>query len=397
MLEPTSETAAGWRAALARESRWLRASPWDMAMLTLIPWAVCALVVWIFSVGVPRDLPIVVIDQDQSALSRQMDRFLQASPGISVVAHAASWEEALSLLRQRQAFGVVIFPAQLQTQVLGGRAATVQWFYNGQFQSHVGGLSRDVRAVVSTLSVGIELSAREKRGAAPVLAKAQFEPIRMKLVTLFNESASYEFFLTLALLPAVMQIFITLAAVTAIGRELKAGSVPEWLATAGGRWHVALATKLAWPALAFGVMALAFVLVMAGVRGWAITDAPFMVLVGLGLLVAAQLALGVFLIGVTLALRNGLSAAGFITAPAFAFAGQGFPLQSMPVLARAWAEVLPLTHYLQLQSRHWVAGAPARYGVPDLLTLAAMTLGFGLLGAWLLRRRALAPSAWGRS
>ena len=35
-------------------------------------------------------------------------------------------------------------------------------------------------------------------------------------------------------------------------------------------------------------------------------------------------------------------AAGFITAPAFAFSGLAFPLMAMPAGARQWAEALPL-------------------------------------------------------
>ncbi len=386
-----------WRAVLAREWAWLRASPWDLAMLSAIPLAVCALVAWIFISGLPRDLPVVLIDADHSAMSRQLARALDASPGIAVAAQADDWPQALHLLRSRKAYGVVIVPAHLARDLQAGRSTTVQWFYNGQYQAHVGGLGRDVRAVVTTFSAGIELAAREKRGAAPVVAQAQFEPLRLRLATLFNETSNYEFFLGLALMPAIAQIFITLAVVSAIGRELRRASVPEWLAAAGGRWWLAVAGKLVWPGLSFGLQALLFVGVFSGALGWTVQGSLPMLLAGLLALVAAQLALGVLLIGATLALRNALSAAAFVTAPAFAFAGQGFPLQSMPAAARAWAEALPLTHYLQLQSRHWLAGAPASTSVNDLLVLLAMAAGMGALGLALLQWRAHRPQAWGRT
>jgi ABC-2 type transport system permease protein len=365
-------------------------------MISVIPVGVCALVAWIFLAGLPRDLPVVVMDLDHSAVSRQLDRALDASPGISVAAHTQDWQEALSLLRSRQAYGVVILPEHLASDLQTGRSATVQWFYNGQFQSHVGGLGRDVRAVVSTFSASIELAAREKRGAAPVVARRQLEPLRLRVETLFNENSNYEFFLGLALMPSIAQIFITLAAVSAIGRELRRATVPEWLAAAGGRWWLAVAGKLVWPALSFGLQALLFVAVFALGLGWTVQGSLPMLLAGLLALVAAQLAMGVLLIGVTLTLRSALSAAAFVTAPAFAFAGQGFPLQSMPAAARWWAETLPLTHYLQLQSRHWLAGAPAAYSTTDLLVLVLMTVGMGALGLVLLQRRAHQPHAWGR-
>lgn len=395
-MTDTPNLGAAWRAVLAREAAWLRASPWDAAMISLIPLAVCALVAWIFIAGLPRDLPLVLMDQDHSALSRQLERALDASPGLAVAQRTQDWQRALSLLRSRQAYAVVLLPAGMATDLQTGRSATVQFFYNGQFQAHVGGLARDVRNVVGTFSAGIEMAAREKRGAAPMVARAGFEPLRLRMDTLFNENANYEFFLGLALMPAIAQIFITLAVVSALGRELRRGTVPQWLAAAGGRWWLAVAGKLAWPALSFGLQALLFVALFAGALGWTVQGSVGMILAGLLALLAAQLALGVLLIGAALSLRNALSATAFVTAPAFAFAGQGFPLQSMPAAARWWAEALPLTHYLQLQSRHWLAGAPAAYSAADLAILLGMALVMGGVGLWLLQQRAHRPSAWGR-
>lgn len=397
LSETQAPVARGFAAVLRREWQRLRADAWDLAMLGWIPLLVCALTWWIFSAGIARDVPVVVVDHDRSALSRSLVRMLEQAPGIAVAGQPASEAEALQWLRERRAYGVLLVPRQLQQQLLTGRAASVQWFYNGQFSAHVGGLTRDVRTVVSTLSAGAELTAREKRGASVVQARQQFEPIRLRLVSLYNENANYEAFLALAMIPSMLQIFITLAAVTAIGRELKAGSVPQWLAAAGQRWGTALAGKLAIPALAFTLHGLLFVLFFSQVRGWAVEGSTAALLVGVLLLVTAYLAVGTLMIAATLALRTALSMAAFVTAPAFAFSGQGFPLMAMPPLARGWAEALPLTHYLQLQSRHWLAGAPWAYGVGDLLVLAGFTLAAGLAGGWLLKRRALSPAAWGRT
>ncbi len=397
---PMAAARPGWWAAAAtvarREAAFLRASPWDLAMLSAIPLLVCALVAWIFSAGVVRELPLVLIDQDHSATSRQIARLVEASPGLRVAAQVERWDEAMALLRERQAYGVLVLPEHLQREIVEGRAVTLPWFTNAQFQSHVGGMTRDVRAVIGTVSGGIELAARGKRGAAPVQARAQFEPIRLKLATLYNEMTSYEAFLTLALMPAVLQIFIALAAVTAIGRELKSGSVPAWLDAAGGRWGAALLGKLVWPALAFAGLAAAVVAWFGAVRGWTLAGGATALALGWALLITAYLALGSLLVAVTLALRNAISFAAFLTAPAFAFCGQGFPLVAMPPLAKAWALALPLTHFLQIQSRHWLAGAPDAYSLPELGWLAGATAVCGGLAWALLRARALRPEAWGR-
>lgn len=392
-----SANATGFGTVVRREWHRLRRDTWDLGMLTWIPLAVCLFVWWIFAVGIARDLPVVVIDQDQSSLSRSLLRMLDASPGVRVAASVHSEAEAMAWLRERRAYGLVVVPASFQHDILAGRSATVSWFYNGQFSVHAGGLTRDLRTVVSTLSAGIEITARGKRGASPAQAAEQFEPIRLRLGTLFNENANYESFLVLALVPSLLQIFVALSAITAVGRELRAGSVPQWLQSAGGRWGVAVAGKLVIPALAFALQAALFVIFFGVVRGWAIEGSGVMIGIGLLLLIAAYLGLGLLMIAVTLTLRNALSAAAFVTAPAFAFSGQGFPLSAMPPLARAWAEALPLTHYLQLQGKHWLAGAPWTYGVGDALILLGFAVVAGGAGLLLLKQRAGHASAWGRT
>lgn len=393
---PDAADSTGFGAVVRREWKRLRADLWDFGMLTWIPLAMYALIWGIYSAGIARDVPIVVVDEDRSSLSRSLVRKLDASPGIHVAGQVGSESEALDWLRERRAYGILIVPNKFQQDIVGGRAVTVPWFYNGQFSVHVGSLNRDVRNVVSSLSDDIELAERTKRGVSPVQADEQFESIRMRLMTLFNENTSYESFLVLALIPSMLQIFVALAAITTIGRELRAGSVMDWLHSAGGRWSVAVAGKMLIPAVCFSIHAVLFLAFFAGVRGWAIEGSVLMIIVGLLLLIAAYLGVGILLIAATLTFRNALSIAAFLTAPAFAFSGQGYPLLAMPAAARAWAETLPLTHYLQLQSVHWLAGAPWTYGVREALILAFFAVATGGGGLWLLKTRAEQPSSWGR-
>lgn len=383
--------------ALAREWGRLRGDFWDMGMLSWIPLVLCAILWLVFSAGIARDLPIVVIDNDNSTLSRQLTRWLDASPGIAVTAKVASSDDALHQLRERTAFGYLVIPGDFEKKLLGGRQATVQWMYNAQFSSHAGALLRDVRTVSTTLSAGIEMTARVKKGMAPLQAAAQFEPIRTTLNSLYNENISYEAFLTLALMPSMLQIFIVVAIVTSIGRELRDGTVPQWLASARGSWLRAVGAKLLFPLIAYVALALLYLLFFSLARGWAVAGSLPALMLSMLLLVLAYCGLGTLLIAATLSMRLALSGAAFITAPAFAFAGQAFPLLSMPPLARAWAEALPLTHYLQLQTKYWLAGAPWRYGVQEMLILAGIAIGCGAVGLLLLARRANAPAAWGRT
>ena len=258
-------------------------------------------------------------------------------------------------------------------------------------------MTRDVRAVVSTLSAGVELQGRERHGAGPVQAAQQVEPIRIRATTLFNDNGSYIPSLAMPVAFSLLHIFVTLAAVTALGREFRAATVADWLAAAGGQLGPALLGKLLIPFAIFAVHALLLFVLFGVVLGWPVQGSAAAILAGTALFITAYFALGAFIVAFTGSLRSALSACAFVTAPAFAFAGQGFPLLAMPVGARIWAESLPLTHYLQLLNNTWLAGAPLRFSLGGLAVLLAFTLVLGAAAYLRLARRVTEPATWGAS
>ncbi len=387
---------SAWSASLAREWARLRADPWDLAMLGWIPLALYVLTWAIFSAGVAHKLPLVVRDLDRSATSRSLIRMLDESPGLRV-RQAASDAEAQHAIRAGLAYGIVSIPVDMQARLQRGERVTLQWAYNAQFPSHAGSMTRDVRTVVATLSAGAELKARIARGAGGAQAKAQLEPIATRLAPLFNESGSILPSLALPVEWSLLHMFVTLSAVTAIGRELRAATVPAWLAAADGRLGVAVLAKLAIP---FGVFLLHATLLTVGfgaVLGWTILGSAAAMALGTVLFILAYLALGTCIVAWSGSLRMALSACAFVTAPAFAYAGQGFPLLAMPAIARGWAEALPLSHFLALVNRTWLGGAPFRYSAGALAALALLMAGFALAGYLRLSTRVRQPASWGKS
>lgn len=385
-----------WSASLAREWARLRADRWDLAMLGWIPLLLYLLTWWIFSAGIARELPLAVRDLDRSAQSRGLLRMLDQSPGLRPLS-VPSDAEALDALRAGRVFGIVSIPAHMGERLSRGEHVTLGWAYNAQYPSHTGAMTRDVRAVVATLSAGAELQGRTRRGSAGLQALQQIEPVAIRPVGLFNESGSMVPALALPAVWSLLHIFVALAALTAVGRELRNATVPDWLAAADGRLGIALLAKLAIPFGVFLLQAALVTLAFGALLGWPVLGSFLAMALGAILMVSAYLALGACLVAWSGSLRAALSACAFITAPAFAFSGQGFPMQAMPGAARAWAEALPLTHFLGLVNNTWLGGAPLRYVLGALGALALFTAGFGAAAYLRLRTRVRQPDSWGRT
>ena len=383
--------------SLQREWQRLRASRWDAAMVSWVPLLTMALMCWIFAAGQPYKLPIAVLNQDHSTLSRQLVRMLQATPGLEVVQVALNDAEATDALQRMQVYGVVQIPPHMERDVKRGGAVTISLLHNAQLATTSSLLQRDVQQVVGTLSAGIEMQARAKRGDPQQVLQVRMEPVTTKLIALFNVSTNYEQFLAATLIPALVHILAMTAGAWSVGRELRDRSLGQWLQGGTRWWHTgaALVGKLAIPAASLWGCGMLCLLYLAVQRGWHVAGSMAWIGVGLWALVLVSLAAGAALAALTMSLRTALSGAGLLSAPAFAFSGVGFPLLAMGASARGWAMAMPYTHYARLQLEQWQMGAPVAQSVSVVggLLLAACVL-LALATAGLQRARHL-PQRWG--
>lgn len=384
-------------ASARREFALLRTRPWDLAMISWVPLLAVFLIWWIFSAGLPERLPIGVLDQDHSALSRQLVRFLDATPGLRVAQQYADEAEMQRALTSGAVDAAVQVPRDLSRDVKQGRVGQIVLLHNAQLGTHSSLIQRDVRTAVATLSAGVELAVRNKRGESMKAARVSMDPVKASMVALFNTSTDYEQFLGAALIPALLHILAMTAGAWAVGRELRDRSLGGWLGAAP-RWPEALAAlagKLALPFASLSAVGIAAMLWITAGRGWHPVGSVGWTLFALVVFVALSIALGAFVSSLTRSLRTALSATGFITAPAFAFGGVGFPLVAMPVLAQLWASLLPYTHYIRVQMEQLQMGAPVAYSAATPLWMVVGTAVLLAVSATLLVRAAAAPETWG--
>ncbi len=224
----------------------------------------------------------------------------------------------------------------------------------------------------------------------------RLNPVAAQRTTLFNPQLNYGPFLVPGLGAAILHMAAMLAAVRAVGRELRDGTVPAWLTCAGGRAGSAVAGKLAAPFLGHVALALAALIVWHGVLGWPVRGSGLLLTAGMIAMLAAYYALGAAVVLVTANYRLATGVAAFLTAPAIAFGGVTFPLESMPGPAWVWGRVLPLTSYLQLQIEQTARGATLASSLPQFVVLVVVAFVGGAAVLLLVRRRAVQPESWGR-
>ncbi|AZQ84384.1 ABC transporter permease [Colwellia sp. Arc7-635] len=364
---------AGFVAALKRE--WLHYKRCSgevfFSLITLILSMV--VVTWIFSSGVLRDIPIAVVNNDGSSVSRAYIRMLDASPQLRIAETMASSTQARALLDTAAVYAVVVIPKDFSQSLKLGRQTTVFAWHSAQFLTVSGVISKSLREVTGTMSAAIKISSLQERGESSIEAKVNFSPVQAELRTLFNPFQNYQYFLIAGLLPAMLQVFVMIWSVYLVGKEYQDNTSAQWLAT-GHNIYNALLAKVLPLFLLSSVIGLACLLYLFGIAGWPINGSLSLLIIAWEFMIAAYIVLGLLFAAFAPQLATGLSVAVFFTAPAFAYAGVTFPQQSMPLLAELWAYLLPVRSLLRLQIEQTELGTSVQHSLPELLILLSFVL-----------------------
>ncbi|MCH1782077.1 ABC transporter permease [Psychrobacter glaciei] len=420
----------------AYERRFLAKNSWDFAMVVWIPLATVLLIWWIFSQTQITNLPIGVIDQDNSPVANTAVRYLEASPDITVRQLYRSPAAAEAAILQRDIYAVVIIPEDFSRNILSSKPAPLILQVNAQYGTHSGIIQKSVQSVAATLSAGVEIQRLVKQGMAPSQAAIAYSPISIQRISLFNAATDYQQFLASTVIPALLHILAMVIGATTIGRELRDKRIGHWYAFIDtGRPNLtalidneALSTldnkqtrsddpeiseslkknqqvsiailifgllgKYFWPMLAYSIWS-ALALWLATPQQTVALASMVVTYIGLILLMMLSFWLGAIFTLNSFSLRMGLSATGFISAPSYAFAGVTFPYIAISDSAQHWSNILPLTHYLKLHIAQLQMHAPVAISLPIIYGLTLATLiAMGLTAV--LSKRALArPERWG--
>ncbi len=359
---------------LKREVERMISRPIYILMMIVLPLISFAIFWFIFMEGVPKNLPVAVYDQDRSSVSRQLKRMINSTSSMEIQHQVNSMEEGKRLILSGEANALIVMPRNLEKDILSGLSPSIINFYNNEFLLSGSMISRDVNAVVSTFSKTVNVTVRLRKGEMTEHAMTHISPVRIVSHTLFNPYLNYFYFLTGTLQPTLLQIFIIVMTIFAVGSELKDGTAGSLLEASNDSMVLALIGKLLPYTLIYCLLGVFMNVVLFTLLKVPIVGSLGLILIATVLFVLVYQAIGLFLVALTSNLRMSLSLAGVYSAPAFAFAGVTFPLLGMPVFAKAWAHMLPLTYYIKLFIDQSMRGAPASVSLPEIAIMSCFLI-----------------------
>lgn len=383
-----------WK-VLLREFGRIRRGPVHITLMFGLPLVSMLFFAAIFSRGVPRDIPIAVLDQDRTTTSRRLVSMFDATPSAAVARHIGSMAEGEELMRRGEISAVAYIPEGFERDILSITKTGVAVYVNGANLTSNGMLSKDLQTVVTTFSTGISIQMLMKKGLTEDQALAQAMPVYFDKHVLFNPYSNYGYYLLPSFLPMMLMVFTLMVTIFVIGTELKYGTAGEWYAAGGGRTAPALVGKLLPYTLAMTVMSLLMNVLMYNVFGVPLNGSPVMLILAGVMFVLAYQSIAVMFVAVLSNLRLSLSIGGGYSVLAFTFSGLTFPLVAMDAPLRLFSYIFPFTVYTRIFIDQALRGAPTGGSLQDLGILALYVM-LPLLCLPRLKRVATNENYWRR-
>tara|TARA_R110000764_G_scaffold39922_1_gene89240 strand:- start:1498 stop:2655 length:1158 start_codon:yes stop_codon:yes gene_type:complete len=351
-----------------RLSQWyiLSKDKWLLLSLTLLPVLLALSIWWIFSQSIARDLPIGVVDLENSSLSRQLIREFDATPALRVAQNYSDVLAAKNAFIGNDVYAYMVIPRNFDRDVAIGTVPQVTVFYNSQYILVGKLISSAALQAQGTFNAQIgELQQLAKGNTTRISALAKTVTISTQITPLFNQNSNYAQFLVSAIVPALWQISIVISTILFFSANYRIYGSDKVFAQEPYR-NVIRMNLFYLPF--FLVQGLAFLLWFYVSLGWPMSGSLWILFFAQMITVAACMVIGNVFFLINFDSARAMSFAAAFTAPSFAFMGVTFPATDMNILAKIWRSLLPISHYIEAQI------SQASYGLSAWQTLSGFSL-----------------------
>ena len=307
--------------------------------------------------GLPHDLPIGVVDLDQSSTSRAFAQQLDATQLGEVI-----YYDDLHLARRDMETGkltsFVVIPEHFNADIQAQHQPHIGYYVNSLY--FVGGALayKDIMTMVNLVNGAVQREVLRAKGHNEREILALIQPIVLDQHQIGNPATNYGVYLNGVLLPGILEMIVILITIYAVGTELKYGTSRQLLEMTDGSIEKALLGKLLPYNLIFTVLGVGLELLLfhwfkyplKGSIGWMFLD--------MLLMVSASEALGLFIVELFPVLRLAVSVGAIISVLGMSLAGFSLPVEAMPPYVQGFSAIFPLRHYylIHVQETLWGSG-----------------------------------------
>ena len=349
-------------------------------------------IIWFFTsmmqAGVPTNMPVGVVDLDNTTTTRAMIRRLDAFQTTKVAATYDNVNQARKAIQENKIYAFLYIPRGTTTGLATASQPKISFYYSNVTLVAGSMLYRDLKTVAALGSAAVGQQKLAAVGKTGNEIRTFLQPIALDLHMIGNPWANYNVYLTTAMVPGLLMLFVFLITPYSIGTELKFKRSREWMAMADNRTWVALLGKLLPQLMLFLTIFYAFEFYIYYVLEFPHPGGIFPILL-LGLLaVTSAQGFGIFAFGLMPSLRMSMSVCSLWAMISFSTSGATYPAFAMSPFLEGVAQLFPLRHYYMIYQIGIFNGFPLADAWFNIAALVCFSL-LPLFTLWNIKRSML--------
>lgn len=291
------------------------------------------------------ELPVGVVDLDNSSTSRTLIRRVDAFQSTSVKEVYRSEAEAIEALEKCEIYGYIVFPENMSSKVTFMRQPTIDIYYNSAFFTAGTLAYKDLRTIATLAKAAVGQAKLQAKGASNQQIETFLQPVMLDTHMIGNPWTNYNAYLSTMIIPGLIIMFVGMMSIYVLGEELREGRARATLEKNHNSILLVLMQKLLPIAAIYIVIMLCCQLYFYAYLGFP-HEGSWARIVGLSMLmVFAGQGGAVFLFGLFPHFRMSLSICSLWSVLNFSMSGTAYPIASMDPMIQSLSYIFPLRHY----------------------------------------------------
>lgn len=322
------------------------------------------------------NIPIIIYDESQSHISREIAHCFEDSEYFKVIGYANSQEDMQEYLRQRKADAAIYIPIDLMKRINTHLSSPVLFEADGTNMLVASTAITNAQNIISDISQNIGVNLLLEKNYMPEQANNMVTPVQKEFRILYNPYLSYTNYFVYALLMISFHMALFFCASGSMLMEYNLGKYKEYSA------KQVMLGKL----IPFWLLGIVYYIILAAIA-ILVHGTPFsgslLELLAMGIVfVFAVTSLGAFLISFFRVMFYFYQLGLIIVVPIFLSSGATFPVTYMPFINKIFSALMPLS-YMAPAMRSMILSGHS----PHFITNVSSLLIYGMIALFLAIRR----------
>ena len=205
-----------WTIAV-RECGILRSNPVYLFCMVIFPVLVVLFFTSLMNEGQPVEMPVGIVDLDNTPTTRSLVRKLDGFQTTHVVGRYPNLNEARNAIQRNQIYAFLYIPKGTTDGLLAARQPKISFYYTNTSLTAGALLYRDLKTIATLGSAAVGQGTLRAKGLTDEQIQTFLQPISVDLHPINNPWINYNVYLSTVLIPGVLMLFMLLLTAYSLG------------------------------------------------------------------------------------------------------------------------------------------------------------------------------------